>query len=395
MKKSLLLLILAVAIVTVRAQTENKEYEARIFNGWLAEPAQSNIKECSEVEMGSSPQVYDKGRRASMLQVSAAAVVNGQKRRMTVQFTVYDNGTYRVTSGPFFNDYKSPTQRAKEAEEVQKRREAEETPYARYLRTGNLEEYQASQAKEKQGADVAKQQAETRQRQKEEEASKAAESERTAAAASRLFVANWKSVTARINPSSNLSVVSYVEPSQVDSKRRYDLDKGYIFSLAFARAENEPSKAAASASKALGALSSLVKVRVETQAPATSESKNGNGARNLKFEGLGAESLKGLAALLEKFNSWSKTAADNKVVSVEKVLGEFAGATLTFSVDGVGTPSLRWEKGMVSFLQPREEVDASTTVIKSALEQIVSLSADCLKRANGGEDIKSKADLFK
>ena len=242
MKKSLLLLILAVAIVTVRAQTENKEYEAKIFNSWLAEPAQSNIKECSEVETGSSPQVYDKGRRASMLQVNASVVVNGQKRRMTVQFTVYDNGTYRVASGPFFNDYKSPAQRAKEAEETQKRREAEETPYARYLRTGNLEEYQASQAKEKQAADATKQQAETQQRQKEEEASKAAESERVAAAASRLFVANWKNVTGKINPSSNLSVVSLVEPSRVDSKRRYDLDVGYIFSLVFARAENEPSK---------------------------------------------------------------------------------------------------------------------------------------------------------
>lgn len=344
---------------------------------------------------GCSPPAHENGRRASMLQVNATVVVNGQKRRMTVQFTVYDNSTYRVAAGPFFNEYKSPEQRAKEAEDAQKRRESEETPIQRYLRTGNLEEYKASQAKEQHQADAAKQQVENQRRQNEEAATKAAESERVAAATSRLFVTNWKSVTGKINQSSNLSVVPFTEPSRVESKRHYDLDKGYIFSLVFSRAESETTNAAASASKALGALSSLMKARVETQTSATSQVRNGNDVRNLKLGGFGVESLKGFAVLIEKFRSWSKTATDNKVVGVEKKLGEFESATLTFSVDSAGAPSLRWEKGMVVFSQPSAEVDAMGAVIKSALEQIASLNADCLKRASAGEDIKSKEDLFK
>ena len=257
---------------------------------------------------------------------------------------------------------------------------------------------------QKQKDDALRQKAAEEQRKKDEEARIAAEerakAERLGPAVSRLFVSNWKAVAGKINPSSKLTVVANVEPSRVDPHQRYDLDQGSIFIVTFSRAEDEAPKTEPSAAQGFGDFSSLAKVRVKTRGSANSAGGDESLVRNLKLRGWGVDNLKNLLGLLEKFESWSKTASDNKVADVDKALGDLENPgtgplQLTFSVDRSGVASLRWEIGAVSFSQQGAEVKATERVIKSALDQAASLKDESLKRASSGEDIKSKEDLFK
>ncbi len=255
------------------------------------------------------------------------------------------------------------------------------------LRTGNMDEYKAEQAKEtirleeinRQAEGVLraeqareelrladlKRQADKDRLKQREEARMAAEKEakdlRIAAAASRLFVTNWKEVKGAISATSTLNIVVNILPAQVDSKSQYNLDQDRVFEGAFYRAE---------------------------------DSRN---VRILTLHDLSLSEIKRFADLISKFKSWSRKAAENKMVGLNEQIGYFENQALSMSlsIDGVGNSSLVWEKGMVRYAQSAEEASAAEVVFKTALEQADSLKADCEARANDGEDVKSTADLFK
>jgi hypothetical protein len=342
MKKTLLALIIAISLLKVQAQEENKEYEAKIVNDWLALPAQSNITKCSDLRLASAP-AEDHGQNVLVLQADATVVVNGHKRFMEVTLIIYNNGTYRVATPPVFQDYVSPEQQAKDASE-QQAKDAEE---GAKLKKANEESAKRDQVE-----------AETLQKAKED-----------------LQKANEE-----------LAKQSALR-DQVESKVVTTFKKRQAVLTSDLQESGKPTR-----------LELSVGIRFVTRLANTRIELDRQGSRG--FDGSVSYRLSdGLLERLSTFKEWAKKAKANGVTNFQKEMPPIDNSKVTFIVAADGTPTLVLASESRAVTLVESDIDGVSEFLSKLSADIATAQsgadAELAGLATNAEKNAKNAELFK